>query len=463
MDSQNKDGKTILRELFQKEKEVGCFEYVIEGTSIYRFVRRSLITRLMKSSGIEVMKIKDAIDYKSAFKSVLVSVLQITKLLISGRKYDTVFLPFMRIDKVGGWYMDKFTDPLIELCFKDKEGYIIFDQGRAGVHARPRMHENHCVQTDCLVAGSRYYSKLFWKSFYRKYKDTIDGLYDTIIQIDSNCGLTKTSIAKYVCSGLRYQRYFEILFKRLKAKRVIGPTRRRAEFTAAHKLGMKAYECQHGISYGETIMYGGFQPKEYTPDNFLAFGNNNPIDVYGIAPEKIVNIGWALNNIIASSKDFIQYNTRDVLVISDPEITDSIINFTLLLAKANPESHFYVRPHPHEKISESQKNRLESLPNAHWQDKRINIAMVMQGFTHVVGENSTVLYEALAVGKKVAKLYCEGLHPRYLREEDKDCFWEVRDEETFSRFLNEDISTKKAKSIYSPFNKELFMQTIGIG
>ena len=127
MESQNKDRRTILRELFQKEKESSVFDYTIEGTGIYRFVRRSLIVGALKSSGIEVMKSRDAIDYKSAFKNLFVSFVQIIKLMISGRKCDTVFLPFMRIDKVGRWYMDKFTDPLIELCFKDKESYIIFD------------------------------------------------------------------------------------------------------------------------------------------------------------------------------------------------------------------------------------------------------------------------------------------------------------------------------------------------
>lgn len=444
----------ILFQVYSKEKE--CFEYQISGKKIYELVRRDLIVGLLNASGVEVMKNKDSIDYKSALKNTFVSLAQILKLIISGRRYDTVFLPFMRIDKVGGWYLDKFTDPLIELCFGEEDSYIIFDQGRAGVHARPRMHEEHCVQTDCLVVGSRYYSKLFWKSFYRKNKSTIDSFYNTIKQVYGNNCLTKASVARIVCSGLRYQRYFEILFRKLKSKRIIGPTRRRNEITAAHKLGMKAYECQHGITYGDTIVYGGYQPEESTPDYFLAFGENDPIDVYGIDVNRIVNIGWAFNDYLASCDDFVQYGEKDVLVISDPLITGKIIPVLLQLAKIVPASTFYFRPHPHEVISSEQMAMLQSLPNVKLQDNKLNIAIVMRGFVHVIGESSSVLYEALSMGKKVGRLFMGDLHPKYLKEEDRICFWEIRDNTDFLQYLSDQIGNKPIKSIYSPFNKELF-------
>lgn len=454
MDHQIKDRKTILFDLFQKEVAAGCFDYSIGGTGIYRFVRRSLIVSLLSSSGVEVMKNKDDIDFKFAFKNLFVSLWQVLKMLLSGRHYDTVFIPFMRIDKVRGMYMDKFTDPLIELCFDDN--YVIFDQGRAGVHERPRMHKDHCVQTDCLVIGSRYHSKLFWKSFYRKNKSTIDAFCDALVGVYGADCMTKASVAKLVCSGLRYQRYFEILFKKLKSKRVIGPTRRRSEICAAHKLGMKAYECQHGITYGQTIVYGGFQPKETTPDYFLAFGENDPIDVYGIDTDRIVNIGWAFNDYLASCDDFMQYGEKDVLVISDPLITGKIIPVMMQLAKCAPESMFYFRPHPHEKISSEQMELMQSLPNVKLQDNKLNIAMVMRGFVHVIGESSSVLYEALSVGKKVGRLFMGGLSPKYLKEEDRDCFWEIRNDADFLKYLSDQVGEKQVKSIYSPFNKDLF-------
>ena len=96
---------------------------------------------------------------------------------------------------------------------------------------------------------------------------------------------------------------------------------------------------------------------------------------------------------------------------------------------------------------------IDSMPNVKLQDKKINITVVLQGFSHIVGENSTVLYEALAIHKKVGRLCYPKLHPKYLEESDKDCFWEISSQQDFVTFLKEDVSSKKSKCIYSPFNK----------
>ena len=50
----------------------------------------------------------------------------------------------------------------------------------------------------------------------------------------------------------------------------------------------------------------------------------------------------------------------------------------------------------------------------------------------------------------------------YLEESDKDCFWEIHNQEEFELFLSEDITMKKSKTIYSKFNVELFCKTVGI-
>lgn len=454
----------MLVQILRKEMDAGLFNYKIQGITVYKLVRRTLIENYGRSIGLNVMAPRQSFEKKTAVVNTISSLWQLLKLRLSGKTASTVFISFPRIDKVGAYYLDKFVDPLVSSCFEDSGDYIILDQGRGGYHAKPRLHQDHCIQTEWYIVDGSLYAKLFHKKFYKSNKECLDALYESLVSVFGASCPNKKVLLVLICTYFRRVYCYEKLFRRMKVKRILGPARDflRAGIIAAHRVGIASFELQHGITYGETLMYSGFHPNETMPDYFLAFGDNDPIDVYGIEPERIVNIGWALNDYMASNKDFIQYNTQDVLVISEPKITDNIISLTLLLAKDNPQSHFYVRPHPHEEISESQKSRLESLPNAHWQDKRINIAMVMQGFTHVVGENSTVLYEALAAGKKVGKLYYEGLRPRYLKEDDRNCFWEIKDQESFARFIQEDISTKNTKSIYSPFNKALFLQTIGM-
>lgn len=449
----------FLTQLQFQEEGAGLFDYELDGIHVYRLIRRSIVEDRLREMGFKVMNAQQGFDKKRSFLNVPASLWQLLKLCLLRRSASTVFISFPRVDKVGTHYLDKFVDPLVSLCLEDENDYLILDQGRGGVHLKPRLHQDHCLQTEWFVVSSRIYAKLFHKRFYRHNRACMDALYNAIDSVFGSCCPSKPVFSYSLCYVLRRIHKYEKLFRRLKVKRALGPSRDfvRTGIVAAHRIGIPFFELQHGITYGETVMYGGYHPEEMLPDLFLAFGNNDPIDVYGIEPQRIVNIGWAFNDYIASITDFIKYKESDVLVISDPEITDSVISATLMLAKANPDSHFYMRPHPHEELSQEQLERLTSVPNAHLQDRRINIAMVMQGFTHVVGENSTVLYEALAAGKKVGKLYFEGLRPRYLKEEDRDCFWEISDNNTFARFLKEDASCKKIKSIYSAFDKEKFL------
>ena len=456
--------ESFLIELQSKEIEAGLFDFKIDGITIYKLIRRTLIENELRAMGLNVMERRQGIvNRKESIKNTLLSTWQIFRLRLSRHSASTVFMAYPRVDKVGDYFMDKFTDPLVSLCFDNKKDVVILDQGRGGYHAKPRLHQKNCIQTEWYVVYARFLSKLFYKRFYRLNKEVLDRFYDSLLNVFGP-NHNKKELFVELYSAIEIVNCYEKLFRHLEVKRVLGPARDflRRGVIAAHRIGANAFELQHGITYGETLMYGGCQPKDSTPDYFFAFGENDPKDVYGIGVDRVVNIGWAFGEYVSKIEGFVRYNEQDVLVISDPTITDAIIDAVVFLAEANPSSHFYVRPHPHEMISGSQRSRLESLPNAHWQDNRINIALVMQGFTHVIGENSTVLYESLAAGKKTAKLYFDGLRPRYLKEEDKECFWEVSDQESFSRFLNENSASKKTKSIYSPFNKELFLEITGI-
>ena len=115
----------------------------------------------------------------------------------------------------------------------------------------------------------------------------------------------------------------------------------------------------------------------------------------------------------------------------------------------------YYRCHPHEFLASEQKQVLLD-SGVKIQDNTINISIVLNQFNNIIGENSTVLYEAISCGKKVGKLFFEGLNPEYLSPSDKDCFWEIRSQEDFENFIKAPVSQKKNKSIYSDFNVGLF-------
>ena len=153
------------------------------------------------------------------------------------------------------------------------------------------------------------------------------------------------------------------------------------------------------------------------------------------------------------------FSEKDVLVVSDPQCTDAMLNAVILLAEAFREVTFHFRPHPHEVLTAEHKAKIVAHQNIVIQDFQINITEVLMAVKYVIGENSTVLYEALSEGCRSGKLYFDGLNPIYLHEDDRGSFWEINNLESFKSFLN-GKEEKVKKSIYSPFDKELFMKQI---
>lgn len=456
------DPQSIIKYIVEKEISYGLYDYKIDNSSIYSRIRYGVRRVILEKNNVPVLDPKNRISGVLVIKSCLTSLWQLLKLFIRNKDYSSAFFAFPRVDKIGSVYLDKFTDPIVEnVDFKND--YIIFDYGRGGEHLKPRLHEKQIVYLDILSVYSNLYSEIGWKHFYKRYQLEFDSLnkvlkkaFGDILSIND---LVKSFLASYV-----YSNVLKYIYKRFSIKRVIGPSRAymSAPFFAANQMGIKSFEIQHGITYGESQMYSGFRDPMVLPSFFLAFGNNKPLDVYGIDENRIVNIGWALTNYIdkVDNKEF--YQPNDVLVISDPEITDSIIKAVVKLAVYNPMITFYIRPHPHEIINKQQLAFINTYNNVKVQNKSINISVVLQSFNHVIGEDSTVLYEALAVNKKVGKLFMEGLCSHYLEAADKECFWEIHDQYDFKMFINGSLREKKSKCIYSPFNKELFCKTLGL-
>lgn len=456
------DENILLKELCKKEVEYGLYESKIEGLSIYSLIRHRVRYKYIEMKGMPAMEMRSTVHLFAAIRSAIISFFQLFKLWLSQKTYSTVFYAFPRVDKIGDVYFDKFTDPVIDVCDL-KLNYIILDHGRAGIHPRPRAHHRNIIYTDFLEVCSVIYASCFYHFFYNKFKNEFDRLHVSIVKY-LGVDYEKKEMVKHYYISYVYSNLLKRLFKHVSSKRVLGPARALlyTPFFAAHRIGMQTFELQHGVTYGESVLYSGYRDPKLIPDLFLAFGDNKPSDVYGIGEDRIVNIGWALNNYIGRFSTRENYQERDVLVISDPEITEKIIAAVVQLADNNPDSTFYLRLHPHEIINDKQLSIIESKKNVRIQNKTINISIVLQAFNHVIGEDSTVLYEALAVNKKVGKLFMGGLKSHYLEDADRDCFWEIHSQNDFKNFINGDVNERKSKCIYSLFNKDLFCKTIGI-
>ncbi|MBQ0142284.1 MAG: hypothetical protein KBT06_05720 [Prevotellaceae bacterium] len=351
--------------------------------------------------------------------------------------------------------MDKFTDPLID-CSGLKQGYVIFEPGRGGEHKKPRYHERSIVNIDALSAFVALYGVI--KSVFKTKKIELEfvELMKSINMAFDDINVNSSLLRKKIYADIFSVHLYERIYRKKGVEAVFATVRPLDVFCAGNNLGLKTYELQHGVSYEGTELYSGFRDERLLPSYFLAFGENEPKDVYGISEDRIINIGFAfhtfLNNLIPKTELNI---SNAVLVVSDPEITNTLVPLVAGLAKDNKDMTMYYRCHPHEFLTSEQKQVLLD-SGVKIQDNTINISIVLNQFNNIIGENSTVLYEAISCGKKVGKLFFEGLNPEYLSPTDNEYFWEIKSQEDFENFIKAPVPQKKNKSIYSDFNVGLF-------
>ena len=449
---------SIICNLCKREEDTGCYNITIDGIGVYNLIRFKVRNDFLQSKGYNFVEKYSGVKLSELIKSLFISAFQLAKIRVLRRKYDVFFYAFLRLDHVGGSYLDKYVDPVIDCC--GAENYIIFERGRRGVHFKPRVHAGRVVYTNLLDVYFDVVAKLGCKRFAKKYRQELTQLFSAIEIVLEGEKINRENLTNFVLYCICRTKTYEKIFRRMGVKKIFAPSRANilSHICAAKRLGIESYEFQHGITYGETAIYSGYRDPNYTPDGFLAFGDTPPRDVYGIDESKIYNIGWAFQEYIDQTEANVRVAEKDVLVISGPCMTDKILSATFKLAKDNPDIHFVVRPHPAEVVSDENKKDVSEYPNIVFQDPKINVAVAMRPFQNLIGENSTVLYEALTYGKKVARFCFEGFNPRYLTPKDEECFWKVCDSESFKAFINGKVEDKKSMKIYSKFDKELFLK-----
>ncbi len=448
-----RDFDLLIKPLAENEILCGCGDCLVDGIPVWDAMRYHLRILYMRAHGINYLNPQSKVKAGPLIRSVIRSFFQ----FIGFKKScEYLFFSFPRVDRIGGVYLDKFTDPIIEVA--GLKSYAIMEYGRGGVHFTPRLHNDRVIYLEHLVLWARI-DAFFSGRFRKEHHGELEHL-STCIKAAYGDILSKKKIESRAVYMVRYVHRLAAFFKKAGGKCVIGPSRayQALPFLAAREAGIRTLELQHGITYGETVMYSGFRSTAIVPDWFCEFGDNHPKDVYGINPERMVNIGWALFDYLKTVPSELEVKDKDVLVISAPTVSEKVLNAICILAQENRDSCFYFRPHPHEHLTPEQMDRIKNEPNITLQDNSINIAVVLQSFTYVVGENSTVLYEALSLGKRVGRLYFEGLAPLYLTEEERPLFWAVSDQTSFRAFLDAERGIVQNKSIYSPFDKDTFMQ-----
>ena len=448
--------KLTLKELLDKEKNLRIYDERIWGIPLWGCVKRKYRNKYMfVHAEIPPMSNHPKFNVWALMRSFVLSFWHILKLFVCSQKKSNLFLGFMRLEQVDGVYMDKFVDPIIMLSAA-KDDYVYFERGRSGVHRSPRAIDN-IVWTE-FIDNLSLIMALFIFPFLAIFKwGTYEGL---IIKVNRLIGISlKDRLYIYVRTTTCLLKIFFLclVIKRLGVKRLFAPVAvLHFPYVAVCKLlKIPCYEVQHGITVGQTTTYSGEYVPEAYPDYFLTFGKSSLKDgLFGLPFEKMINIGCAFKSFLKKRRIIILKDTY--LFLSEPQISQKMVDTLSELANLYPQYSFHLRLHPLEKLTRYQQNSLSGFPNVAIVDNVENSTIACMAYEGVIAENTTVLYEAVSVGIKAARLQYNGFHTIHFKDEPQGMFFYMKKAKDFSEFVNDFKVVVDSEFFYSTFDVENF-------
>lgn len=443
-----------VHDILKVEKELRLDDYIVDDVSIWRIFRRYCRDKKLRDKGVNRKTVQTAIYKKcyAGFRNSLSSFVDIIKLLFAWKHYENVIFPFPRLQKINDLYYDKFTDPVIcKSSLKDTSCSFVFS---FKIHfTKNRSNADLCIHIDFLMLLVPLLIP-FVLPFYLLSK-SFRGVGKVYSIAREYFLLNKKDLFFFHFNFIRFKIslfLWKELFKICKVKRMFCVVREnfKPQIVAAHKLGIPVYEFQHGAVLGDTVLYSGIYNSFIDADYILSVGQVWSKSNFGIPANRILNIGWAYKDIIKENTDNI-IKENHVLIISSPHITQKILNIAVELSKAYPTYKFDIRCHPKEEFSQAQKNVVLDIDNLNIVDNTIESYMALMPYRYVLGENSSVLYEAFSIGKIVGRFNFNGISIRKISIEDDFSFFYLNKVEDFERFV-QFVPTSDRNVYYSDFN-----------
>ena len=459
----------ILDELLEKEKELSVTDFKYRGIELWRLFRfdcrRGYIQKYNPEYSNKTRRMSKMRFLCFMLYQLLKSFVQLLGLLLRGEQVENVVFAFPRLQVFKDtWVIDKYTDPVIENSVLNKNVLVLQQSGRTYLGRKQRFKQQRVIQMESirLIAncGALFCLLLLplcpvAKELYRLWRRTSDTF-----------GLSWRTFLQwcYMYHSFIIQSFiYKCLFKRLSCRNIFVVNRLVfiSQIHAAHKLGILAYEFQHGVTQGKTELYSGEYNSLLDPDYFLNFSQIWRGPQFGMPLDKQINIGWAYRKFVEEAFQDNKYSSDTILVISSPEITEKLIYTIIELAGNNADVVFHIRCHPQESIPDVLKTKIEEYSNIEIADNSIDSYIALFSYQHVLGENSSVLYEALDMGKNVGRFSYNGFVPVRTSDKLEEAFFYLQSSKELHEFMHRDHPVVERKG-YEDFNSGVFNDLISI-
>ncbi|CAA0217984.1 conserved membrane protein. Putative O-antigen biosynthesis protein [Tenacibaculum maritimum] len=449
----------ILKEIKIKEKSLNLYSFKILGVAVWRLVRFPVrVNKINKETGFTNRTTKVRISFREVLFNYVTSFFQFIGIILRRKKYKYLVLAFPRLSQQDEGYFDKFTDPLIAQS-NLKSNTLVLQRNLSGKQFSPRYNEDADYKiSDFIDYTSKLIGILIAPVIYIIYGKKTHKLVKNASTYFSLSNTFSLLISYKVGQFMIHCFFTKLILSSIRVKQILVVNRSvfMPFIRAAKVKNIEVLELQHGITHSETVLYTGDYQPEIDPDIFLNFGEKWIGKQFAVPIKKQINIGWAYNTWLLT-KTNIKLIPKSVLVVSSPAITDKILKTTLELAEQYSTYSFSIRLHPQEALSSAQQKRLHNRKNIVLDNKNIDSLISVLKHEVIIGENSSVVYEALSLGKKVGKIMFNGLDSKKKLDSKLEGLKYLYGIKDFSFFVS-NASKKNISSsgIYDTFDKKKF-------
>ncbi len=405
------------------EDDLKLFEWRIGGVQAWPIIRYYFFQNIVRMAGaLEASKQrieKEPVNRKRLISAgwYLVSIANPFRLVwrlvrrimpfVPAEKTKVVFFPFYRRDASG---VDAFSNETLRQ-FGDRAitiGVGEFDKTVPGLVNRAelawffakafRRIANRWIARKFSDADAATYQAIF-DAFKHRFGMELTGNWATY---------PRFRLRRYLCAAWGYNLLFRA--ENVSTVFVVAPLTQ-GLYGGARRAGARFVELQHGSVSAFHPMHNwpAGVDIDNVPDEYWAWGDNWVRGIHFAARTTPVIVG-ALNSFEDIRNASHTVVPGQVAVMSSPDNTARLFAATLACAIAHPDKTFVYKGHPRENLDAQieQMANMPSVTNITFVEKTQGALTLIAESEWVIGVNSTTLFEAAGLGKKVAVVGISG-------------------------------------------------------
>lgn len=427
---------------------------ILKNVPLWRLIRNDIRTEYLKSETSFNNKSRaNSIDFSVYLSSILNSILDILKLLTARKALLIFSLP--RYMSINNRLTDKLTDGIGLILNQNNQKFKIIDRNPNSTSKNRRL-PNKTLNISLFIITSKVLSYLLSIITFLVFKKSISRLQNNVRPI---YGLVHSwKIAYRISEFIILSKLYQILFAIIKPPSVVIVNRNISyEIIYACKLlDIPNYELQHGITLGQNVLYSGIYNNMVDPDYFCIFSDHWKKPYFSIPIEKLITLGCSYSKLIQTHKG----NSDKILIISSPDSTDNIFNIISRIARKNNQLYFIYRLHPQEDLSTEQYEILKKISNISLDKSNIDSLERLSEVNIVIGENSSVLFEAIMLGKAVGRLNYDGVTSLSVGDNSNGFKYLQSDEDVVSFIIKSKMIDLREKREFSEYYKEVELEDL---